>query len=162
MKSETYETSGSVDAKVAFQSTHSMKSETQFPVSPEMLKIISIHSLNEEWDNLQHHVKLPVEISIHSLNEEWDKEGVIDVGKYWTFQSTHSMKSETVRAKLLWLHDFISIHSLNEEWDLINTFYIPKTIIFQSTHSMKSETSINKYLQHLEYISIHSLNEEWD
>ena len=102
------------------------------------------------------------EISIHSLNEEWDadKDGYFHYKGI--FQSTHSMKSETM---------FGLTHK--------------KHCIFQSTHSMKSETNHCRWFitgdwnfnpltqwrvrQELFFewlqcskISIHSLNEEWD
>ena len=104
------------------------------------LRLISIHSLNEEWDTPRQQRQFNyMMISIHSLNEEWDKNNLTVGRGTKSFQSTHSMKSET----------FLGI------------FYIV-FVKFQSTHSMKSETcsktSQKKWLR----ISIHSLNEEWD
>ena len=152
----------------------------------EQEALISIHSLNEEWDArriyaikgasthfnplTQWRVRLAIdelampgnEISIHSLNEEWDENVSYAPRMVSEFQSTHSMKSETIMSRSL-INDLgISIHSLNEEWDQQKLHRWLLVWQFQSTHSMKSETFFPVMETFPTEISIHSLNEEWD
>ena len=50
-----------------------MKSETQLERMYGSEYMISIHSLNEEWDEaFVEQQAIEADISIHSLNEEWD------------------------------------------------------------------------------------------
>ena len=77
------------------------------------------------------------------------------------FQSTHSMKSETLR--FIWcfiIYGFQSTHSMKSETMSMSTIWL--TLAFQSTHSMKSETDEFELFLKAGEISIHSLNEEWD
>ena len=100
-------------------------------------------------------------ISIHSLNEEWDQLLIRCFYYLVAFQSTHSMKSETgVVTQRGYMIEFQSTHSMKSEtWKFIVVF---ACFLFQSTHSMKSETFILRGDCDVWSISIHSLNEEWD
>ncbi len=163
-----------------------MKSETTpSAVSLKVHTLISIHSLNEEWDLIAVLLlTITQSISIHSLNEEWDSLSSVHTGTHTWFQSTHSMKSETLyhlyilahihdfnpltqwRVRQLSLHleqldlRFQSTHSMKSETFV--SIDIVAGVVFQSTHSMKSETIISYTLTVTPVISIHSLNEEWD
>ena len=116
-----------------------MKSETTVEYDVFSKVIISIHSLNEEWDRTNGRYIVVKEISIHSLNEEWDQRNVriADIGA-------------------------ISIHSLNEEWDVEQVYDGRDYYEFQSTHSMKSETcSANRKLWEMNiFQSTHSMKSE--
>ena len=138
MKSETCRTRITL-CGIAFQSTHSMKSETVKGLIEREKWRISIHSLNEEWD-CQYEIAIKAKENFNPLTQ-------------WRVRNDGTWKSETT-------FDFNPL----TQWRVRHTADGDKQeiIVFQSTHSMKSETLARNFCQPIFEISIHSLNEEWD
>ena len=129
------------DINFLFQSTHSIKSETKVLSGCYSTLLISIHSLNKEWDKALVQLFDIVDLfqSTHSIKSETMMILSL-ILQQLKFQSTHSIKSETHSSILFHFRICISIHSLNKEWDGMMTACGKRVQIFQSTHSIKSET----------------------
>ena len=123
-----------------FQSTHSLRSATIRQRSTACMPPVSIHALLAECDTQEAKPKAFWIVSIHALLAECDIfDAFVLEGGVW-FQSTHSLRSATVRQAL----------SSGQ----------PRQ--FQSTHSLRSATPDVLRLVDMQEVSIHALLAECD
>ena len=129
-----------IPACLAFQSTRSARSATQFHGPLLLIRTISIHALREERDITRVMVGSGKVISIHALREERDGFGPLAI--------------RPLR---------ISIHALREERDITVKILDQGVIQFQSTRSARSATLYYEpIICFVGHISIHALREERD
>ena len=127
-----------------FQSTHSLRSATSMYTGACHEYAVSIHALLAECDS-QHVSYLRI---IQCFNPRtpcgvrlpaWPSCPVV-----LPFQSTHSLRSATLRCHSSRLPTCVSIHALLAECDNWPGSLVPQECMFQSTHSLRSATDNEK------------------
>ena len=147
---------------IIFQSTHSLRSATQYSQNDYLGGDISIHALLAECDFLATLSRAYLIFqSTHSLRSATIfVEGGIALGK--EFQSTHSLRSATFDSELSHILSGISIHALLAECDESLEQSLPNTNI--SIHALLAECDHHCEGRDdlLRLISIHALLAECD
>ena len=100
-----------------FQSTHSLRSATRRGLRGRRGLRVSIHALLAECDCLLLPWLLLVRVSIHALLAECDSWCRPQYSVFIGFQSTHSLRSATLRENKKPVRKNVSIHALLAECD---------------------------------------------
>ena len=167
-----------------FQSTHSLRSATQYITDEQAAILVSIHALLAECDRWHVPHLITLLVSIHALLAECDFLFFRPSSQSNRFQSTHSLRSATYGYLVTKPDGEVSIHALLAECDRVSYRIIqhasgfnPRTpcgvrrkmpgnyVIswkFQSTHSLRSATGYRNWYNWTQDVSIHALLAECD
>ena len=142
-----------------FQSTHSLRSATQILKGGGNVPWVSIHALLAECDELSAYTQRRRECfnPRTPCGVRHDMEGQSVIRQ--EFQSTHSLRSATVRLFRQTGQETVSIHALLAECDVSWRCGLSFPPGFQSTHSLRSATREKLFflLQFIKFQSTHSL-----